>query len=148
MHTYRLYNELERHTMRPVRFPVKVERTDNAFSFLQVEFLIRDLFSIQRHKIVDTGDFAVLRMFPVEFATMCFKDSQVFDRIFLEVQFLLQPNLKVQQSSVPRYKYFNYLLLPSSVRLCSFCWKGSAARLTSLVMPSGSQVTFKHFLLS
>lgn len=106
--------------MRPVWFPVKVERTDYTFSLLQVEFLIRDLLSVQGHKIVDTGDLAVLRMLPVDFATMCFEDSQVFDRIFLEVQFLLQPNLKVQQSPVPRDKYFNNLLLPSQYGLILF----------------------------
>lgn len=87
-------------------------------------------------------------MFPVEFATMCFKDSQLFDRTFLEVQFLLQPNLKVQQSSVPRYQYFNHLLLLSQYGPVHFAEKRSEATLTSFVMPSGSQVTFKHFLLS
>lgn len=106
--------------MRPVWLPVKVERTDHTFSLLQVEFFIRDLLSVQGNKIVDTGDLAVLRMFSVDFATMCFEDSQVFDRIFLEVQFLLQPNLKVQQSSVPRDKYFNHLLLPSQHDLVIF----------------------------
>lgn len=106
--------------MRPVWFPVKVERTDHTLSLLQVEFLIRNLLSVQRHKIVDTGDLAVLWMLPVDFATMCFEDSQIFDRIFLEVQFLLQAKLKVQQSSVPRDKYFNHLLLPSQYGLILF----------------------------
>jgi hypothetical protein len=76
--------------MWSVQITVKVVRVDRPLTVSHVDLFFRCCLCIKRHELIDTGDFGIFLEVPVDLAGMSFVDSNVTDRIFVNICLLLQ----------------------------------------------------------
>src|SRR5207248_1634574 len=140
-----LQDEFERHTVRLGWLFVEVETIDRSVTVGRVDLLVRDPLSIQRHKLVHACDVQVLRKLLVDPSRMHLVHANKLCCSIIKIELLLNAENDISDNAILSDEHIK-MFLGADVNKLSM--QRALNRLTSLVMPSLSHVTFTIFFVS